>query len=240
MPYNPMRFRSTMAVAKKRKTVKTVSRAAIYRKKSDLELNAQDWNFDGTAYVDAVTPGYVSFYTQFTASAPTPPFCLTQIAAGDDINQRSGRQITLKSLHITGNVRPYDTSSQVGMCRLSIIYDKQTNGSVPALSDIFSLLNGYITSGAPKNLANRDRFEFLADIFIPMEGGGSTSTTNSMLVNRWVNLGNRKTTYNGTGSTVSNQNTGSLLVTFLGSFDWITASSVQSLFAGNMRLRFVD
>ena len=66
--------------------------------------------------------------------------------------------------------------------RFMIVYDKQTNGVLPALTDLLSAFSGIgnataraIDVNSPNNLNNRDRFIVLCDKrFVLQSGGPST------------------------------------------------------------------
>jgi len=61
---------------------------------------------------------------------------LNGVATGDDFTDRTGRKIVMKSIYIRGLVKFIDTSSGPTLCRLIIIYDNQTNGAAPVMTDM--------------------------------------------------------------------------------------------------------
>lgn len=89
---------------------------------------------------------------------------LVKIAAGTASNQRVGRKIILKSIHLKGHLAS-SKAVQADKYRIIIGLDTQANGTSPTVTDVLS--NG--PSGAPDiysflNLANSRRFKILRDI----------------------------------------------------------------------------
>lgn len=94
---------------------------------------------------------------------------LTNIAAGDEYNNRSGRKIHLKYVQYDIVLIP-ETQPSTGSCaadfaRLDIVVDKQANNSAPSFGDIYD--TGTVTAGfmAFRNLAqNSARFKIIKSI----------------------------------------------------------------------------
>ena len=76
-----------------------------------------------------------------------------------DYNDRIGRKIIVRSIQLRGLVYPLDTTTATSLCRMILLYDCQTNGAAPAITDVITSA----TSTAPLNLNNRDRFKILMD-----------------------------------------------------------------------------
>jgi len=107
---------------------------------------------DELKFVDAISLG-----TPAVAGTVT---LLNGIAQGTDYNQRIGRKFMMKSIMYRFLVRIDPTAASVGnLCRLLIVYDAQTNGALPAVTDILQI--GDVLS--PMNLNNRDRFKIISD-----------------------------------------------------------------------------
>ena len=75
-----------------------------------------------------------------------------------------------------------DTGTSSVPVRFMIVYDKQTNGVLPALTDLLSAFSGIgnataraIDVNSPNNLNNRDRFIVLADKRFTLQTGGPSS-----------------------------------------------------------------
>ena len=80
----------------------------------------------------------------------------------------------MKSLHLTGLIHSTGQQADQDYCRLLVVYDRQTNGALPAASDI---LKDYDQSGSSStgvfsgiNPDNRERFVILADYRLAMPG----------------------------------------------------------------------
>lgn len=111
---------------------------------------------------------------------PVPPFGVRlttdpaqplDIAVGPGADQRIGRQLILKSLHIRGTIRleannaPSNATDSV---RILIVWDRQANGDSVQTNEFLqeSFIGGAIVNNdidAFKNMENSDRFKFLYD-----------------------------------------------------------------------------
>jgi len=84
---------------------------------------------------------------------------------GDDMNQRNGRKIMLRSFYIKGSVEsnwaanPSAATVQIPSQEVTMIVfmDYQPNGALPTVADLLTTA----TSNAHLNLNNRDRFKVL-------------------------------------------------------------------------------
>lgn len=100
----------------------------------------------------------------------TPAFqVMNLIRAGSSYFNRIGRKIHMKSFHMSGNIYlAGNATQQVEFIRISLVYDKQANGALPAFTDIFQDTDqaGTNSSGVQSNLNlnNRDRFVLLRDM----------------------------------------------------------------------------
>jgi len=82
------------------------------------------------------------------------------VAQGTDVNNRIGRKFLMKSLLWRFRVGLNTAASSPGnVIRLLIVYDAQTNGALPAVTDILTAADVL----APMNLNNRDRFKIICD-----------------------------------------------------------------------------
>lgn len=106
--------------------------------------------------LDVVTAPLVA--AQVTASVST----CNLITPGTSPTTRIGRTVWMKSLEyrFVGALAP--TTAGHSPIRLCIVYDRQTNGAIPATTDVF-LVN---TLDSCMNLANRKRFKVLVDEII--------------------------------------------------------------------------
>ena len=94
------------------------------------------------------------------AANTTPAFSLLDgCAQGSDINQRVGRQITLRSVQLRGYEQSAAAAGVDQVHRIVLVYDRQSNGVAPVIGDILQASS--VT--APRNLNNRRRFKILMD-----------------------------------------------------------------------------
>lgn len=165
---------------------------------------------------------------------------LNLIGQGDDVNTRQGRQVTLKSIRIHGMIAPVDNTTVNNYVRVMLIWDNSPNSAatVPAITDILNAS----TSITSTNLNNRVRFTVLRDWKETIGGLDNTATQATAQspsvseIDWYVNLKNALTTYSGTGSTIANISTGSLLMVTIGS----AAAAAAHNFVATTRLRFTD
>lgn len=111
---------------------------------------------------------------------------LNLVAPGSSFYQRVGRKIEMKSVRIIGyvNLRVpliMQTNYTAYLARVMIVYDRQTNGALPAMSDILQNVDytgvGLTTSLSSINLNNRDRFSIIRDQIIYMPFVRSNNAT---------------------------------------------------------------
>lgn len=92
-------------------------------------------------------------------TTPGPTFLLNGLVPDSTATGRIGRKVVMKSLLFRAELRLATTSTQGGYMRYIIVYDRQSNATAPAVTDI--LLADACTS--PMNLSNKDRFQILAE-----------------------------------------------------------------------------
>jgi hypothetical protein len=112
-------------------------------------------------------PGGTDLYCN-TASTSIIP--LNLIAAGSSFFNRIGRRIELRSIDICFQIQNISGVSRLvpaDLLRIMVVYDRQTNGALPSISDIIqdtdSNANNLTNSMSGPNLNNRDRFMVLFD-----------------------------------------------------------------------------
>lgn len=108
--------------------------------------------------------------------------CLNLIQVGSSMFNRIGRRIQLKSLRlrlqlVTINATRTLQFADVG--RIAVVYDKQTNGAFPTLTDVYqdTEQSGTNTSTTLTglNMNNRDRFITIIDKQVMIPGGVLTA-----------------------------------------------------------------
>lgn len=145
------------------------------------------------------------------------------MAQGTDINQRVGRKVCMKSVYINMNFFPTNVISAnaaqgvFGKCAL--IYDSQPNGgaSAAAVTDIYATAD----PNSPLNLNNRDRFKVIWTKLWTVSSYNFDATPKIIAgaPQNCFRNGYRKlrhdVIFNGTGATIGNIATGSLLLVVL-------------------------
>lgn len=152
-----------------------------------------------------------------TATFSTPVL-LNGCAQGNTGTTRIGRRTLMKSVLF----RFYFNKGNTDVFRLLILYDKQTNGALPATGDVVNTTDFH----APLNLANSDRFVTVFDKIV------NTADMSMDTLYRKVNL---ETVFGGTGSAVADIASGSLIYMVAPAIAGTTATLSFSC-----RVRFTD
>lgn len=98
---------------------------------------------------------------------------LNLIRVGSTFCNRIGRKISMKSLRLNGYINTLRTASVDDYVRIMVVYDRQTNGALPAIADILQDTDQATTnvtnSHSGANVNNVDRFQILKDyhIYLP-------------------------------------------------------------------------
>lgn len=152
----------------------TRDKAALQALGIDSVPATQNWNrttqFWGKVQkeIKAVDMSNISSELSTTAGFWT----LNLIRAGSSFFNRIGRKIELKSVHLKLQVLPVRTRTIGDFGRILLVYDSQSNGAVPAISDVLQDTDESGTNVtdcySSANLNNRDRFRILADWKIPL------------------------------------------------------------------------
>lgn len=103
---------------------------------------------------------------------------LNGLVKGTDYSDRTGRRINIKSIQIRAQIYP-NTGTSSGTAigntvRFFLVVDKQSNGTLPNLSDIFNTDSTAAFTEpniySQRILNYRERFEVLIDELIPFDG----------------------------------------------------------------------
>lgn len=166
-----------------------------------------------------------------TASTAWTRTTANDVAQGTSGVTRIGRKILMKSLMI----KYYFTgtgATSTGL-RCIILYDKQTNGALPAVTDVLTS----DTIMAAQNLDNAKRFIILAD-FYPFDDqsegmalAGNNGT--GVMYKKYIKM-NLETMYAGNAGTIADIEMGSLIIMTNGNGATIASQS------GIHRIRFID
>lgn len=123
------------------------------------------------------------------------PISLGGLTQGTGRSERIGRKVLFKSCLVRFNI---NTSATIGSYRFLIVYDKQTNGAVPAITDILVSTAAL----APMNLNNADRFVILFDELINIQ---------DINLNQRYRKFNMERLHSGTTSAITDITSGSFL-----------------------------
>jgi len=151
---------------------------------------------------------------------------LNGIARGDDISERTGRQVVMRSIKIHWQVQAKATTGVDQLARCMLVYDKQTNAAALTPAQVLTTVgNGYAPL-SPVNLENRMRFVVLYDSgpFVvasdKQNAAGAAQEvpkSGSMLTGTVTRYGYFPVTYNnGDAATVADITTGSLYFIVIG------------------------
>lgn len=158
------------------------------------------------------------------------------IATGSSFYNRVGRQIKMKSFQIKAFFRSNTQFSDQTYVRIALVYDAQSNGVAPTLTDLWT---DYSATGATQttptsgiNLNNRDRFRILMeetvnlpqvgiqttnDIGTVNTGPGSSPGAKELCLHKYINLKGLVTNFKSDTNTVGDISTGGLFLVTLGS-----------------------
>jgi len=156
---------------------------------------------------------------------------LNGIARGDEINERVGREVTLRSIQF--NYTPHVTSVTGGdqQHRVLLVYDRQTNATALTAAQVLLTADTI----APRNLENRKRFKILFDRTVALNASGEPG---SSVTRRFYRKLRHPVSFNaGDAGTVADIVTGSLYLIVIGT----TAPGVAAgavFFAA--RIRYTD
>lgn len=162
---------------------------------------------------------------------------LNGVATGTDFTDRIGRKIVIKSIYSRGIVFPVDNNVGNTLCRMLIVYDMQSNGSAPAITDV-------LKSASPAsqlNMNNRDRFRVLVDKQWAMGVISDAATTSiagspTVFSHKTFKKCNLEVLFNGTTNGIGSIATGAIYRITIG--NQIAGNGGTSLISS--RIRFAD
>lgn len=153
-------------------------------------------------------------------------------ARGSSFDTRIGSQICLKSLEFRGSTSVTAVTGVSQFHRVILLYDLQTNGLAPALTDVL-VSSSYV---ALPNLANRSRFLFLVDKTFQLNFSADSGSARSFSFR--VPLYDRPVSFNsGNTGTVGDISTGALFLFTIGS---IAPGATAGSTIGTLRVRYTD
>ena len=155
---------------------------------------------------------------------------LNGISPGTEIDQRVGREVTMRSIQFQYVLRPL-AGGVDQTARVLLVYDRQTNATALTADQVLST----VTTVAPRNLENRKRFKILYDrthVLSP------PAVANTAVSRRFYRRLSHPVTFNSLGmGTIGDIITGSLYAIFIGTEDpGATAATVTF----SSRVRYTD
>jgi len=182
-------------------------------------------------FVDVQQNGYVADTTGTVT-------LLNGVAQGLDYNNRIGRKMEFTSVHVKGVLLPVDSSTAPTHCRLMVVWDSDSDGTTPTITDILA----QSTSTSFANLNNRNRFRTILNEEYAI-GGVSTVATQSYAgsptvhaIDRYIQLPKLETINQGTDATAASIQQGALWMITIGT----NAAGNGGFFIVSTRARYTD
>lgn len=157
---------------------------------------------------------------------------LNGVAQGNDFNTRIGRKFNMKSLYMRIVIQSGSSAVANNMARFLVVYDKQANGVVMTVAQLLTA----VSTSAPNNLDNRDRFIVIWDKVVNI--GATGANDNMKVFCKKFKRCQLETTNGGTGATIASIQTGALYVVGVG--DAATGTVTPRTQNGTFRVRFID
>lgn len=187
-------------------------------------------------YVDTNLQASTQLYD--TTGLATP---INLLAVGDDNTSRDGRQVTIKSVQVTGIAAPVDGGTGPTLCRSMLVWDNANNSASTTSAQLIAALLTSSNSGAFPLVDNQNRFTILWDSK-EMLGGFNVTATQAyaqsptvLKVCHYRKL-NNVTQYSGTTAAIGSIQNGALWFITLGD----QAAGNGGIFNGQVRVRFTD
>lgn len=157
------------------------------------------------------------------------------IATGTDFTNRIGRTVSLKSIFLRIETFPETAATTSNDClRLMLVYDYQTNGVLPAITDILTSVD----TNAMQNLNNRDRFKVICDKIWIVGGNANTTFLQPARSYRKVyKKCNYQMIFSGTDASIGSVSTGAIYLIVLSELTAGTTNHGSNVF---VRTRFTD
>ena len=156
---------------------------------------------------------------------------LNGIARGDEIGERNGREVVMRSIEFHARVSPTITTGKAQQGRLLLVYDRQTNAAPLTGAQVLDVFNTI----SPRNLENRRRFKILMDRRLVLENSGQAGEYKQ--VNFYRRLRHPVTFNSGDAATVADITTGSVYLVTIGSN---VAGATAGAAAFDCRIRYQD
>lgn len=200
-----------------RKSSLPSKQARIARTPSTVEYKFCD---DGTETVAANTTGVV--------------VCLNdEITQGSDADSnRIGNKIQMKSIALNIENKATATTGLNQSHRVMLVYDKETNGVLPTVTDIFNSTNNLMYRH--RSVLNNTRFVVLMDRYVTLQS--DTTGQNTCIWDKYVKLDSEEMFLNNSGD-ITGVGRGGLYLVVIGE---IVAGVTAGTLTYNSRLRYTD
>lgn len=173
----------------------------------------------------------VDTHNNLAADTTSAVALLNGIARGDDITERIGREVVLKSIQIHARFNVATGTGVDQTQRLLIVYDRQTNGSALTAAQVLTSAS----TDAFRNLENRRRFKILYDKRVALSASAESNSRVEMDLYR--RLRHPVTFNSGDAGTVADIVTGSIYAVVIGSE---AAGVTSGLITIGCRIRYQD
>lgn len=208
------RGRHRFGAIKKRKVSRRVIRHGYYgRGPSRVEFKAVDTSLN----IACDTTGAVAL--------------LNGIARGDDINERIGRKVVLRSIEMRVESVSTNTTGLDQNHRVLVVFDRQANATALTPADVLTAVD----INSPRNLTNRSRFKIIYDNLHHLNASGESG---SHKVIDWYKRVWFPVTFNsGDAGTIADIQTGSLYLVVVGNQ---APGGTAGAVGGKVRVRYTD
>lgn len=187
-------------------------------------------------YVDTVLQSNTALYDTTGLAVP-----VNLLAVGDDNTSRDGRQVTLKSVQVQGQISPLDAATIGTKCRTMLVWDNANNSASTSSAQLIAALLTSANSCAFPLVDNQNRFTILWDSQKSLGYFNAAATTSvsaspgSHDIKYYRKL-NSVTQYSGTTAAIGSIQNGSLWFVTVGD----VAAGAGGVFNGQIRVRYVD
>lgn len=166
--------------------------------------------------------------TNSTLATTGNRYLLNGNVQGTSTSTRIGNKVTIKHIELKMNY----TSTVVSSIKMAIVYDKQANAALAAVSDIYNAIGGIFYPWATRNSVNSQRFVILKN-FVMTINPNITATLTSKQLSKYIKC-NIPVQYNGgVAGTIADIQTGAIYMVVL-------CDNANSSLSYTSRLRFQD
>lgn len=168
---------------------------------------------------------------------------LNCVQAGNAFYQRIGTKINVKSVmlrfqFLNSIVTATGAFSELpAVLRYMVIYDRQTNGAFPAMTDILQNNDtGAVTLGSSVNITNRDRFVVLRDKQVELDYANQQGAW----ITEYIKCPSLDVQFKSSSDTIGDITTGAIYLMVFGTYQdgpAFTGAQIQSI---QSRVRYYD